>query len=53
MVLNGEIELETARLYSSIARTVAQAASLEVSRARFLATVPDLSFEDAHPEEPK
>jgi hypothetical protein len=46
MVLRGEIELETARVYSGLARTVAQAMSTEVSRARFLAEEPDLSLED-------
>lgn len=45
-VLNGEIDLERARVYSGLARTVAQAMSTEVSRARFLAQVPDLTFEE-------
>lgn len=44
-VLNGEMELEAARVYSGLARTVAQAMSTEVSRARFLSQAPDLTFE--------
>lgn len=43
-VLNGEINVDTARTYSAIARTVAQALSTEVVRSRFLHTAPDLSF---------
>lgn len=46
MVLNGEMDLNHARLYSGLVRTVAQAMSTEVSRARFLSQIPDLSFED-------
>ncbi len=46
MVLNGELDLDTARLYSSVARTVAQAMSTEVSRARFVQQMPDLSLDD-------
>lgn len=46
MVLRDEIDLERARIYSGLARTVAQAMSTEVSRARFLAEEPDLSLED-------
>lgn len=46
MVLNGEMDGDTARLYSAVARTVAQALSTEVSRARFLAKEPDLTLED-------
>ena len=45
-LLNGEIELETARSYASLARTVAQAASLETSRSRFLKEAPDLRLDD-------
>lgn len=44
-VLNGEIDLETARNYASLARVVAQSASVEVTRARFLKKEPDLSLE--------
>lgn len=47
LVLRGEIDLERARVYSGLARTVAQAMSTEVSRARFLAQEPDLSLEEA------
>lgn len=46
MVLNGDLDINTARIYSGIARTVAQAMSTEVSRARFLSELPNLSFED-------
>ena len=46
MVLNGDIELDTARLYSAVARTVAQAMSTEVSRSRFLQAEPDLGLPD-------
>jgi hypothetical protein len=51
MVLNGEIDLDHARVYAGLARTVAQSISLEVTRARFLQTVPDLQLEyDEEPE---
>lgn len=46
-VLNGEIDADTARLYSSVARTVVQSMSIEVARARFLKTVPELSLREA------
>ena len=45
MLLNGEIDLDTARSYSGIARTVAQAAAQETMRARIVQTEPDLTFE--------
>lgn len=45
MVLEGTIAIETARVYSSIARTVSQSVSIEVARARMLKSVPDLDFE--------
>lgn len=45
MILNGEIDMEQARGYASLARVVAQAASVEVTRARFLKREPDLSLE--------
>ena len=44
-VLNGEIDLDIARTYSSVARTIAQSMSIEVTRARFLKELPDLSLE--------
>lgn len=44
MVLNGDMDVNVARIYSGLARTVAQAMSTEVSRARFLSELPDLSF---------
>jgi len=43
-ILNGEIDLEIARAYSAVARTVAQAMSTEVARSRFLRSSPDLDF---------
>lgn len=46
MVLNGEIDLETARTYSALARTVAQTVSADVARSRILRQQPDLSFDD-------
>lgn len=45
-VLNGEVDLETARTYSSLARTVAQAVTAETTRARFIQKEPDLTFEE-------
>lgn len=45
MVLNGEIDIETARNYASLARVVSQTASIEVTRARFLKREPNLSLE--------
>ena len=44
-ILNGEIDMEVARSYASLARVVAQSASVEVTRARFLKREPDLSLE--------
>jgi hypothetical protein len=46
LVLRGEVDIERARLYSGLARTIAQAMSVEVTRARFLSQIPDLTFED-------
>ena len=52
MVLNGTMDLESARAYSSVARTVAQAMSTEVSRSRFLQSEPSLDLpEDVFEEE--
>lgn len=45
MILNGKIDLDTARAYSAIARTVAQAVTAETARARFLRSQPDLTLE--------
>lgn len=44
MVLNGTMDLDAARTYSSVARTVAQAMSTEVSRSRFLQSEPSLDL---------
>jgi hypothetical protein len=46
MILNGELDLDTARTYSGVARTMAQVLSAEVYRARFLQQAPDLSLEE-------
>lgn len=45
MILNGEIDLDRARAYSGVARTMAQVLSAEVYRARFLQREPNLSLE--------
>jgi putative effector of murein hydrolase len=44
MVLNKELDIETARSYSGLVRTIAQAASMEVARGRLSKTVPDLTL---------
>jgi len=48
-VLNGDVPegpaLDSVRLYSQLARTIAQSMSTEVQRARFLGKAPDLRFE--------
>jgi len=46
MVLNGELNIDVARTYSAIIRTVAQAVTNETNKARFLRELPDLEFED-------
>ena len=46
MVLNGEIDMDVARAYATLARVVAQSVSIEVSRSRFLKEAPDLSLDD-------
>ena len=51
MVLNGDLDLETARTYSAVARTVAQAMSTEVSRARFIQSEPSLTLDPSVFEE--
>lgn len=50
-ILNGQIDLDTARAYSAVARTVAQAVTSEVVRARFLRAAPDLEFPDMSEED--
>lgn len=56
MILNGEMNQDTARWYASVARTVVGAMSIEVTRARFLRTEPSLTLSDdiyeEGPEEP-
>ena len=52
MVLNAEVDFDVARTYATLARVVAQAASIEVTRSRFLKEAPDLSLEaDDEPSE--
>lgn len=46
MMLNGDLDIDTARAYSSIARGIAQMMSINVTRARFLKTEPVLDFEE-------
>ncbi len=46
MLLNGSIDLETARAYSAIARTIAQSVTAEMNKARFLKSQPDLEFQE-------
>lgn len=46
-VLNGEISLDVARIYSGLARVVAQGASIEVARARMVKQVPNLDMSDS------
>lgn len=43
-VLNGEIDLDTARTFSALARVVASGVNAEVSRSRFLKAAPELCF---------
>ena len=50
MILNGEIDLDTARAYSAVARTVAQSVSAQVAHARFLRTQPELDFPEEDDE---
>lgn len=45
MVLNDEMFIEKARVYGSLVRADVQALSVEVSRARFARTIPDLTFD--------
>lgn len=45
MILNGEIDLDTARVYVSAGRTSAQMLTAEVQRSRFLQSEPNLSLE--------
>lgn len=44
-VLNGEIDIDTARTYSAIARTVAQAVNTELGKARITQQEPDTDFD--------
>jgi hypothetical protein len=45
-LLNGKLDLEVAKTYSALARTVAQTITAEVQRARAARSVPNLDFDD-------
>lgn len=45
-MLNDQVDLEKAKAYSALVRSVAQMMSIEVTRARFLRAEPILEFED-------
>lgn len=45
MILNDEIPLEKAKVYSGLARGIVQTASSETTRARFVKEEPNLSLE--------
>lgn len=51
MLLNGELDLDTARSYSALVRGVAQMMSINVTHARFLKMEPILNFEDLEMED--
>jgi hypothetical protein len=40
------MDIDRARAFSSLARTIAQTVSAEVTRSRFLQNEPDLTFEE-------
>lgn len=44
MLLNNEIDIDTARTYAALTRVIAQVLSVTVTRARFVKTEPDLSL---------
>lgn len=46
LILTGGIDLDVARVYSAVARTVSQSMSTEVQRARMAREVPDLGFDE-------
>lgn len=45
-VLNGTIDMDIARTYATLSRVLAQAMSVEVTKARFLKQAPDLRIDD-------
>lgn len=51
MILNGEIDRDTAKSYASVARVVSQLTSARVAHARFNKTNPDLSLGEAPHED--
>lgn len=46
MVLNGEIEIETARVYAAQARVIATAVSSEIARSRFVKEEPSMKLDE-------
>ena len=46
MLLNGKIDMELARTYSSLARTISQSITASLVRARLMKEEPDLEFEE-------
>lgn len=50
-VLNGEIDIDKARVYGSIARVMAQMMSVQERYARFLREAPNLSLTDSDTDE--
>jgi hypothetical protein len=50
-VLNGSIDMDKARAYATLTRVLAQAISVEVTRARFVKQVPDLVIDDLMEED--
>ena len=52
-LLNGELDLETARAYGTMTRSIAQMLSVEVTKARFLDREPDMGLGEEVYEEDK
>lgn len=52
MVLNGDIPLKRARIYSALTRVLAQNVSAEITKARFGKNLPDLTFDEDVLKEP-
>jgi hypothetical protein len=44
-VLNGKIDMDVAKTYSALARVVTQGANIEVAKARFSKTPPNLRLD--------
>lgn len=50
-VLNDEIDMEVAKTYSALARVVTQGANIEVAKARFSKTEPNLRLDQMDKED--